>query len=123
MGRQREGARTVHGRRTGSRSPGLPSSDVKVLLEGRDGAIWVGSSGGLTPLLHRGHETWTTADGLSSDRIRSLHEDAAGHLWIGTYDGGLNRFAGGRFTAIRKQDGLFDEGVFAILDDGKAVSG
>ena len=39
-------------------------------------------------------------------------------LWIGTYDGGLKRFADGRFTAIRKKDGLFDEGVFAIVDDG-----
>lgn len=99
----------------------LPSSDVKVLLEGRDGAMWVGSSGGLTRFSPDGARTWTTADGLSSDRIRCLHEDAEGRLWIGTYDGGLNRFAGGRFTAVRKKDGLFDDGVFAILDDGNGL--
>ncbi len=97
---------------------GLPSSDTKVLLKGRDGALWVGSSGGLTRVSSQGTKTWTTADGLSSDRIRCLHEDADGRLWIGTYDGGLNLFAGGRFIAIRKKDGLFDEGVFAIVDDG-----
>jgi signal transduction histidine kinase len=57
------------------------------------------------------------ADGLASDRIRSLHEDAAGTLWVGTYDGGLTRVAGGKLVAIRKKDGLFDDGAFAILED------
>jgi signal transduction histidine kinase len=55
---------------------------------------------------------------LSSDRIRSLHEDEAGVLWIGTYDAGLNRFANGTFVPIRKRYGLYDDGVFAILDGG-----
>ncbi len=97
---------------------GLPSPDVKVLLEGKDGAIWVGTYGGLARVSSDGVATWTAANGLSSDRIRCLHEDSSGALWIGTYDGGLNRFAGGRFTHIGKSDGLYDNGVFAILEDG-----
>jgi len=100
------------------RVDGLPSVDIKVLLEGRDGALWVGTYGGLGRVHGEDVQAWTTADGLSSDRIRALHEDEAGALWIGTYDGGLNRFAGGRFDTIRKRDGLYDDGVFVILDDG-----
>ena len=97
---------------------GLPSDDVKVLLEGREGALWVGTHGGLARVDGEDVRAWTTADGLSSDRIRALYEDEAGALWIGTYDGGLNRFAAGTFVAIRKRDGLYDDGVFVILDDG-----
>lgn len=100
------------------RIDGLPSKDVKVLLESRDGAMWVGTYGGLGRVNGDEIRTWTTADGLSSDRIRSLHEDEAGVLWIGTYDGGLNRFADGTFVPIRKRDGLYDDGVFVILDGG-----
>ena len=100
---------------------GLPSNDVRVLLEASDGALWVGTYGGLVRVDGKNVRTWTTADGLSSDRIRALHEDESGALWIGTYDGGLNRFANNAFVPIRKRDGLFDDGVFAILDgnDGR----
>ena len=114
---------TVHGlfRSAASgwdRVEGLRSDDVKVLLESTTGAMWAGTYGGLARVAGDRVETWTSADGLSSDRIRALHEDNTGTLWIGTYDGGLNRFADGRFIAIRKRDGLFDDGVFAILEDG-----
>ncbi len=96
----------------------LSSADVKVLLESRDGALWVGSYVGLTRIDGGNIRTWTTADGLSSDRVRALHEDESGALWIGTYDGGLSHFANGKFMSIRKRDGLYDDGVFAILDGG-----
>jgi signal transduction histidine kinase len=62
--------------------------------------------------------SWTTASGLPSDRVRALHEDERGSLWIGTYDGGLVRLRDGKFAAIRARDGLHDDGVFAIVDDG-----
>jgi signal transduction histidine kinase/ligand-binding sensor domain-containing protein len=97
---------------------GLPSSDLKVLLETRDGAVWAGMYGGLARLTDGHVQAWTTRDGLPSDRIRALHEDETGALWIGTYDGGLIRFAGGRFVSIEKRDGLFDNGAFVILDGG-----
>jgi signal transduction histidine kinase/ligand-binding sensor domain-containing protein len=100
------------------RIEGLPSDDVKVLLESRDGAMWIGTYGGLARLAGTELRSWTTANGLSSDRIRALHEDDAGTLWIGTYDGGLNRFDGRTFVPIKKRDGLYDDGVFAILDGG-----
>ena len=101
------------------RIEGLPSNQVRVLLEARDGALWAGTYGGLARVAGGKVQSWTTADGLSSDRIRSLYEDETGTLWIGTYDGGLNRFADGTFVHIRKRNGLYDDGVFAILDDGE----
>jgi ligand-binding sensor domain-containing protein len=93
-------------------------TDARVLLEGRDGTLWVGTYGGLARVTGDTTRVWTTADGLSTNRIRALHEDENGRLWIGTYDGGLNYFSGDRFLSIRRRDGLFDEGVFAIVDGG-----
>jgi signal transduction histidine kinase/ligand-binding sensor domain-containing protein len=101
-----------------SRITGLPAEDVRALLVSRDGALWVGIYGGLARVDGDRVQAWTTADGLSGDRIRALHEDADGALWLGTYDTGLMRYRDGRFAAIRKRHGLFDDGVFAILDDG-----
>ena len=49
--------------------------------------------------------------------ITALHEDAAGVLWIGTYDTGLARLEGETFTRYTEKDGLFNNGVFQILED------
>ena len=38
-------------------------------------------------------------------------------LWIGTYDGGLVRFKDGKLTSYSVKDGLFDNGVFRVLED------
>src|SRR6185436_1842928 len=46
-----------------------------------------------------------------------LHEDERGVLWIGTYDGGMARLRNDKLVAIRKRDGLCDDGAFAIVDD------
>ena len=61
--------------------------------------------------------TYTEADGLPSDSVRALYEDNHGVLWIGTYDGGLGRFKDGKFTIFTAENGLFDNGVFQILED------
>jgi signal transduction histidine kinase len=53
--------------------------------------------------------------------ITALYEDRDGILWIGSYDGGLGRFKDGRFTRYTTKEGLFDDGVFQILEDGRGV--
>jgi len=60
---------------------------------------------------------YTTKDGLSTNVIRSMHEDDEGTMWFGTFAGGLMRFKGNRFISYKVADGLFDDNVFAILQD------
>jgi len=96
---------------------GLATNDVRVIIGGRAGNVWIGGYGGLTNLDHGQFKHWTEADGLASNSIRSLYEDRDGVLWIGTYDGGLGRFADGRFTRCTVREGLFGNGVFQILED------
>lgn len=99
---------------------GLPGNDVRALLEGRDGSLWLGTLGGGLARLKDGRFTcYTRREGLSSNNVLDLQEDADGTLWIGTNGGGLNRFRDGRFTHFTTANGLFSNGVFRVLDDGR----
>jgi signal transduction histidine kinase len=49
-----------------------------------------------------------------------LYEDPDGALWIGAYDSGLARFKDGKFTSYTTREGLFNDGVFQILEDDHA---
>jgi signal transduction histidine kinase/ligand-binding sensor domain-containing protein len=97
---------------------GLPAGEATVLLESRGGGVWVGTRAGIARVT-QGEVGWWPAKGSWESSVRALHEDEAGHLWIGTYDAGLVRLADRSFVTIRKKDGLWDDGVFAILDDNQ----
>ncbi|HTV54281.1 MAG TPA: ATP-binding protein, partial [Terriglobia bacterium] len=56
---------------------------------------------------------------LPRSRVLALYEDGDGVLWIGTSEGGLVRFKDGKFTRYTVHDGLFNNGVFQILEDGR----
>ena len=60
---------------------------------------------------------YTQREGLCSNYIRTIFEDESGVLWFGSYDGGLSRFANGKFTNYTNENGLFNNGVFAIMPD------
>lgn len=98
---------------------GLASDDIKVIIEGSAGRLWIGSYGGLTSFKGGKFTAYTERDGLPSNSVRALYEDRDGVLWIGTYDGGLGRFKDGRFTRYTTREGLFNDGVFQILEDAR----
>ena len=96
---------------------GLPSSDVKKILRAADGTLWFGTVGGLVRFDGKRFEVFTEKDGLPGNHIRTIYEDADGLLWVGTYDSGLAVLRDGKFTKITAENGLFSNGVFAILPD------
>ena len=99
---------------------GLASNSIRYITQTADGAIWVGTLGGLSRLGSDGRFTsYTTRDGLTSAYVRAIHEDSDHTLWIGTYGGGLSRLRAGRFVSISQADGLADNVVSSILDDGR----
>ncbi len=90
------------------RASSLSGDEVKVFLQDRSGAFWVGTSAaGLNKLDSAAKEFAhyrsdpAVPGGLSDDMIMAIHEDRAGTLWIGTRNGGLHRAAPGRITAGR----------------------
>ena len=58
----------------------LSITDARVILEARDGALWIGTYFGLARMIDGTTRVWTTADGLSTNRIRALHQDATALL-------------------------------------------
>ena len=96
---------------------GLVANDIRFITEDHQGALWMGTTRGMSRFKDERFTNYTTEQGLSSNFVREIYEDADGTLWIGTYGGGLNRFKDGHFIAITSKNGLFDNIVSRILED------
>jgi len=99
---------------------GLKLPDVRAIAEAPDGAIWFGmvGGGGLGRLDHDHIRLFQKKDGLSNEDVQCLKFDPSGALWIGTAGGGLNRLKKGRFSRITTLEGLPNNFICAIEDDG-----
>ena len=105
----------------GDRSSGFWFDTVIVfaLLEDQRGSIWAAAKGGLFEVKVDGSVV------RHSTPVEPLHqlfmsatEDSRGDLWFGTLEGGIVRYHDGEFRLLRRQDGLFDDTAWAIVDDG-----
>lgn len=89
------------------------------LLEDRRGSVWVAGKNGLYEV-RAGDEVVkheTPVEPLHA-LYMSAAEDSRGDLWFGTLEGGVLRYRDGEFRRLRRQDGLFDDTAWAIVDDG-----
>lgn len=102
---------------------GLPSNLVKVIHRDRKGRLWVGTERGLTTF-DEDRELFnhiTPGQGFTGNNITEIHEDPVvdGLLWIGTFENGLFRYRDGDFIRYTTADGLYENGIYRILEDGK----
>ncbi len=82
-----------------STSEGLGNVPMGVLA-GRDGTIWVASTGSLDRIKKNGTiSSIRTRDGLPGTQVTSMLEDRAGNMWVGV-DDGLYLFKNGRFRRL-----------------------
>ncbi len=107
---------------------GAPEPIVRVILEARDGALWLGTNGhGVIHYRDGRFTAVTTREGLASDLVRAIHQDRDGLLWIGTEDRGLSRLdpatlgrpGGPEIALVDKRHGLADNGIHQILEDDR----
>ena len=103
----------------------LDDRQLRPLLALPDGTLLVGTDGaGLWRVFDDGARVTQVAAagrGLESDRIFSLAADAnGGGVWIGTSGGGLARLdlATGSVRSLTRRDGLHDDVVFQVVDEG-----
>ena len=92
---------------------------VYALASAPSGALWIGTTRGLT-LWRDGHATtYDRANGLDDDQIRALHVDLDGDLWIATHLGGIGRLSAERVTSWVR--GLPDSDVQRLVEapDGR----
>lgn len=64
---------------------GLPTNEVRALLEDSKGNLWIGTPLGVVKKSPDGKlKHYTQADGLSDNYVMALSEDEFGHIWVGT---------------------------------------
>lgn len=95
---------------------GLCNNDVFSILEDRTGAMWFGTTNGLSRLKNGQFTTYNVEDGLINKVINEIAEDEYGNLWLST-DGGLSRFDGEHFSGYTDEDGLIAGSLLSIKKD------
>lgn len=96
---------------------GLPTDITTCLFADRRGNMWIGTVSGLVRCQGGKMDRPTLLHGPSDIHINVIREDRDGNIWVGTNTGGLNRLANGKWTVLRKSDGLTDDQVSSILED------
>lgn len=96
----------------------LPNDRVLALQHDAEGALWVGTNGGLVRVRHAPIKTYTRRDGLADDFVRTTLVARDGRVWIGG-GRGLDRFdpATRRFTHIGLGDAGSDASVLSLAED------
>lgn len=97
---------------------GLADNTVMTMEEDDEGALWVGTYGGVSRLdpVDPEFENYTILDGLPNNVILDIQRARNGDMWFST-SGGIARFSGGEITSITSEDGLPDEVGYFILQD------
>jgi ligand-binding sensor domain-containing protein/two-component sensor histidine kinase len=107
---------------------GLPAQHAYCMFEDSRGDLWISirwTDGGVHGLVRWQRSTgafhrFREADGLPPLKsASSFAEDKAGNLWFGFYEGGLVRYAKGRFTHFTPANGL-PEGFISALHAGRS---
>jgi len=67
------------------------------------------------------HDVWKMDQGLPQDNVHAVRQTRDGYLWIGTFDGGLARFDGVRFTVFDPGNtpGLTSTNINDLLEDSE----
>ena len=97
----------------------LPGNDsrnkVKSFLETADGAIWVGTVGGLHRL-RPGQDRFEPVPGVTGT-IRCLRQTPSGELWAGAIGEGIFRIRGNTVTRLKAPSPLVSNTVLSIFAD------
>ena len=73
--------------RTYSREDGLPAGGVASISEDRAGAIWVGTTTGLSRFENDRFASLTSRNGLPVNNVSAIVEDDQGYIWFGVTSG------------------------------------
>jgi len=97
----------------------LPGPIISAILPDASGALWLGAEaqgllrwqdGRLAPIPPGGPPP--------TSAVAMVQVDADGTLWAGTEGSGLWRLRDGRWFAFTSKDGMFDDLIWRVLDDG-----
>lgn len=102
--------------RTWTKADGLPDTSVSMILQTRDGYLWVGTAAGLARFDGVKFSAVPLPGPLA---ITALCEDTNGSVWIGTQNDGLYRWQRGRISHFGAAEGLLDPAITSLTVDGR----
>ena len=96
---------------------GVAEKTATVMIQDREGAIWVGTRGGGVSRYTKGEwSTFTTEDGLASDNVETMLQDRGGGIWVGTHRG-VSLYKDNDWQTFSTEDGLAHVLISAIVQD------
>lgn len=94
--------------------------------EGRDGQLWLGTSGQGVFSFAEGHfRPLLLRDASLGSDVQAIHEDSEGNLWLGTFNSGLVRLQVRRVQTLDAGNGLPVEmaSCLSVAEDGAVWAG
>jgi signal transduction histidine kinase/ligand-binding sensor domain-containing protein/DNA-binding response OmpR family regulator len=113
LSRLQDGRFTNFPEMTGSRT-----GHVEGLYEAKDGTMWIASSRGLTQFKDGEFVVQHLGTGNPTPWVFTVTQEKDGSTWVGTSEEGLVRLKDGKSTVYKTTDGLSNNTVYQILDDG-----
>ena len=98
---------------------GVPRRPIRALAEDKTGGLWIGTGNGGIFQVVSNTAKLLQPDDKQDGAIWSVLADDDGTVWAGTFRGGLLRLRDGHFTRYGKLEGLPDNVICQILDDGQ----
>ena len=96
--------------------------DFNMILEDREGNIWVATNGkGLCRLRSQQITAYSQPQGLPSPNVYSIFQSSDSTIWIGTWGGGLCSFKDGKFKKYSGRDRSQSNQVESIFEDRDRV--
>jgi ligand-binding sensor domain-containing protein/signal transduction histidine kinase len=96
----------------------LPGSRIQALFFDHEGALWIGTNGGLARWAEGKLERMPVTDPLAAASVLALIEDREGNLWVGTETGGLHILRDQRFRTMGAREGLSSDATTTVVEDG-----
>jgi signal transduction histidine kinase/ligand-binding sensor domain-containing protein len=96
----------------------LPGTRIQTAFGDREGALWIGTNGGLARWVNGKVERLPVTDPLAATSVLALMEDREGDLWVGTETGGLHILRDQRFRTLDSREGLSSDDTSAVVEDG-----
>jgi PAS domain S-box-containing protein len=97
----------------------LAAETVRTIHRTRDGRLLIGTSKGIFQRdSNRAWQPVTLPDLTQSPEVRAFLEDDKGVIWLATAGLGLIRWAPGHARAYGIREGMVDDTLFSVVDDG-----
>lgn len=95
---------------------GLSEAEVRGIIQGKDGFVWVATRYGLNRFDGNEFTLYYAEDGLNDNKIQSLLEDKEGRIWIGT-ENGVNILNNGKLGSPAFLKALKGKVILSLFED------